>query len=108
MITTTATRVTDRYVHAQAQDFSLICGQQDKCSVGTQDVVLLIESKIGEVQSLEFEQPVNGSNRVPWVARMVDGRVIEGHVQINLTTTREEVRAWAEVGLAVTDDLSNK
>ena len=97
MINTAATRVTHRYLRAQAQDFSLLCGTQDKCSIGTQDVALLVESKIGEVQSLEFEVPITGSNQVPWVGRLVDGRVIEGSVTIHLVQTREEVRTWADV-----------
>lgn len=97
MINTTANRVAQRYVHAQAQDFSLLCGQADKCSIGTQDVALLVEREIGEVLSLEFERPVAGSNEVPWICRLVDARMIDGTVTIRVVQTTEEVRTWAEV-----------
>jgi hypothetical protein len=95
MPTTTATRVAQRFLGSQ--DPTLLCGQQDKCCVGIQDVALLVEGKVGEVQSLEFETPITGSNQVPWVGRMVDGRVIEGSVTMRMVVRTEEVRTWADV-----------
>ena len=97
MNTAQAARVAHRYVQELDQDFSLVCGQQDKCAIGTQDVALLIEGKIGEVLSLEFEKPITGSNQMPWVGRLVDGRVIDGSVTIHLVQTREEVRTKGTV-----------
>lgn len=91
-----ALRVARRHALA-VQDFSLVCGGKDKCSVTTLDVWRVIEGKVGLLRSLEFETPIQGSNSVPWIGRLDSGKAIEGTVKIQVVATREEIRVWSEV-----------